>query len=226
MTGAIMNPAPSTFDLQKDWDLHLDYAVPTFELELGWKGAGRVWAEYWEVSYEGDFLSPAPIEAVFRNLQVPATEVGVVDYRFRTVAVRGALDIPILDFITLSIIGTTRYVHWFTKVRAPRQFLRDEATLDAFLPGIGPGADVFVFDKVYLYGDITWLDISFAGILPGEKHGPKIKYREAHGGVRLELLEQAHVGVEFYLLETGVKDDRHNYNQRIMGPRIWVGISF
>lgn len=224
----VASPPPrfaTEFDLQRDLDLHLAYAVPTFELELGWKGAGRVWAEYWEAQYHGSFLSPQPAEATFRNLVVPATEVAAVEYRFRTVAVRGAVEIPILDWVTLSLVGTTRYVHWFTKVRAPRQFQRQEANFDGIAPGIGPGVDVFITDKVYVYGDIAWLDFSLGGLL-GDKKGPEIHYREGHAGVRLELIEHAHVGVELYFLEVGIEDGRYDYRQRILGPRIWVEIQF
>jgi hypothetical protein len=34
------------------------------------------------------------------------------------------------------------------------------------------------------------------------------------------------VGVELYVLEIGVRSDRFEYYQRILGPRVWVGVQF
>jgi hypothetical protein len=221
VTGFTPENAPTRFDLNNDLHLNLQYAIPTFELDVGWQGAGRVWIEYWEAVFTGDFVSPAFQGVAFKNLVIPPDEIGIVNYRFRTISLNGRLDIPLLDWLTLQVILTTRYIHWETRFRAPKLGLRDVSNFDVIIPAVGPGLDVFVVDKVYLYGSIEWLDISYGG-----GHNLVYHYREAHAGLRLELVEAAHIGVEYYLLEVGADDSRHSYRQRIMGPKVWLEAQF
>jgi len=220
-TGFTPDHFPSRIDLANDLHLTLQYAIPAFEVDIGWPGAGRVWVEYWEADFKGDFLSQ-PFEGVtFKNLVVPTDEIGIVDYRFRTISLNGRLDIPVLDFVTLQLIATTRYVHWDTTVRVPKTGQKEQTNFDVIFPCIGPGVDVFIVDKVYFYGSLEWLDLSFGG-----GHQLVYHYREAHAGIRLELIDAAHVGGEFFLLEVGLNSKRHSYRQRILGPRIWVEVQF
>ena len=222
-TGFTPDRVASRFDIDHDLNFQLQYAIPTFEVDVGWQGAGRVWLEYWELYYKGDFLSPSFEGVTWKNLKVPPGEIGIVDYRFRTIALNGRLDIPVLDFVTLQIVATTRYVHWETKMRVPKTGQKDEAHIDYLFPCIGPGFDVFVVDKVYVYGSVQWLDLELGF---GKGEDVITHYREAHAGVRLELVETAHVGVEFYCLEVGLDNDRDSYRMRVIGPRIWVEVQF
>ena len=80
---------PTRFDLNSDLDLKLAYAIPTFEAEIGWQGIARtIWADYWEASSIGSFALLDPGETKLprpsENIQIPAFEVGTVDYGFRT----------------------------------------------------------------------------------------------------------------------------------------------
>ncbi|MBI3722926.1 hypothetical protein HY251_03070 [bacterium] len=207
------------FDFKRDVDLQPEFITPTFEAEVGWQGAGRVWVEYWEAHQKGEVIAPFESTLAYRNITIPRSDTARVSYQFRTVALHGSLDIPILDWVTLKITGTTRYAHFFTELRDRRIFLKDENNYDILIPGLGAGFDAFILDKIYVYGSLEWLDFSFFN------HAP-IHYREALLGVRLELLEYAHLGVEFYGLEIGVTSPRSEYHQRVLGPRIWVGIQF
>ncbi len=213
----------SRIDVNNDLSFKLQYCTPVFEVDVGWQGAGRVWIEYWELAYKADFLSPSFEGVTYKNLKVPSQEIGIVDYRFRTISLNGRLDIPVLDFVTLMIVATTRYVHWENEIRVPKTGQKDVANTDYIFPAIGPGVDVFVTDKIYVYGSVQWLDLDLGF---GKKHNVITHYREAHGGLRLELLESAHIGVEFYILEVGLKNKRDSYRQRIIGPRIWVEVQF
>ncbi len=221
VTGFTPENVPTRFDLNNDLHLNLQYAIPTFEIDVGWQGAGRVWIEYWEAVFTGDFVSPPFNGVAFKNLVIPPDEIGVVNYRFRTIALNGRLDIPVLDWVTLEIILTTRYVHFETRFRAPKLDSKEVSNYDVIIPGLGPGLDIFIVDKVYLYGSIEWLDVSFGGPQNHVYH-----YRDVHGGVRLELIEQSHIGIEYYMLEVGAEDSRHSYRQRIMGPKVWVEVQF
>jgi hypothetical protein len=112
-------------------------------------------------------------------------------------------------------------MHWETRFRAPKIDAKEVSNFDVIIPAVGPGFDIFIVDKVYLYGSVEWLDLSYGG-----GHNLVYHYREAHAGVRLELVEAAHIGVEYYLLEVGAEDSRHSYRQRIMGPKVWVEVQF
>ena len=220
VTGYTPDNFPSRLDLVHDLGLTLQYAIPAFEVDVGWPGAGRVWLEYWEAVFKGDFLSPDFLGVAFKNLVVPSDDVGIVEYSFRTIALNGRLDIPVLDWLTLEIIATTRYAHWNTTMRVPQIGAKEISNLDAIFPCIGAGFDLFIVDQIYAYGSVEYLDFSiFGGSIVSH-------YTEIHGGLRLEFIQQAHVGAEFYMLEVGLNDSRHSYRQRILGPRIFVEVQF
>jgi hypothetical protein len=222
VTGFTPGVPPSRLDLVHDLDLSLQYAIPAFEVDVGWPGAGRIWLEYWEADFNGNLISP-PFEGVaFKNLVVPPDDVGIVDYRFRTISLNGRLDIPIVDWLTLELIVTGRYAHWQTTFRVPEIGAKEVANYDTILPALGPGFDFFIIEQIYAYGSLEWLDFSLGiGGRSAVYH-----YTEIHGGLRVEIIQSAHFGLEFYMLEVGVTDDRHSYRQRILGPRVWVEVQF
>jgi hypothetical protein len=221
VSGGTPGILPTRLDLNSDLDLKLAYAIPTFEVELAWPNTARIWADYWEATWIGNFLSPGYDPTTFKNIMIPAYEVGTVNYNFRTIGAHAALEIPIVDFITLELIGTVRYVHYGTRLEAPRSGIRDRDNVDAYSPGIGAGADMFVTDMVYIYANVQWLDVSFGFI-----KGPALQYREVHAGARLEIVSHAMIGVEFYWLEVNVSSATDDYRQRMIGPRVWVGVEF
>jgi hypothetical protein len=214
--------SPGTrLDFSRDLKLQAQYVLPTFEVHVGWKGIGRVWVDYFESRYQGTF-GGANDEVFYRNVVIPQNEVGIANYEFRTIGLHGAISIPILDFITLELIGTTRYARFHSDVRAPRvAFTHDQSTLEfPFIPGLGPGFEFFILDKLYAYGDLAWIDFSVP-----KKH-PLVHYREGHLGLRYELFDHLHIGGEVEWLDIELENSRFDYTQRIIGPRLWVAAAF
>lgn len=210
----------SRLDLIKDIHLENTYVLPTFEVQLGWRGIGRVWVDYFEMEYRGDFGGTFAT-TYYRNVVIPKNEVGLETYNFRTIGAHGAISIPVLDFMTLELIFTTRYCYFFSQVRAPRiPGLKDQARLESIVPGLGPGFEFFILDKLYGYGDLAWIDFTVPN-----KH-PLVHYREGHLGLRYEFFPNLHVGGEVVWLEVDLQSSRFQYLQRIIGPRLWVALAF
>jgi len=93
--------------------------------------------------------------------------------------------------------------------------------MDIVFPSLGPGFDMFIFDKIFLFGEATWLDFTY------NNRNPVIRSRELHAGVRLELVEHAHIALEFLAVQLKVvKGHRREFNQQVVGPHIFVQIAF
>jgi hypothetical protein len=214
------NSLATRLDLQKDLHIQPAYILPTFDLQFGWRSIGRVWFDYFEIQETGEFGRPFE-PTYYRNVVIPPNEVALATYGFRTIGLHGAMAIPILDFVTLELIATTRYVWFHSTVRAPRvPFTVDESHLEAIIPGLGPGFDLSLLDKLYLSGDFAWIDFSVP------KEHPLVHYREGHLGGRYELFDHLHIGAEVVWLEVDLQNSRFNYVQRVIGPRIWVAAVF
>ena len=213
--------APGTrLDLQRDLHIEPRYILPTFEVQVGWSGIGRVWVDYFEMSYLGHF-GGTYTTTFYRNVIIPEDEVGLETYTFRTVGLHGSISIPVLDFITLELIFTTRYVYFYSQVKAPAVLgLRDEATLNTIIPGLGPGFEFFILDKFYAYGDLAWIDFT----VPQKR--PLVHYREGHLGVRYEMFSNIHIGGEVVWLDVDIANYRINYHQDLIGPRFWIALAF
>lgn len=206
--------------------LQLDpaYVLPTFEVHLAWQNAGRVYAQYIENVWHGEAVTDVP--RFFEEAEFPAGAFIETRYRFRTIALGGELHIPISDFLTLRLITTQRYVKHEIRVRSVTQGISERNSVETFMPTIGGGIDIFIWNVISAYGDIQWLDVStslFGAVDPRWKY----RYVEWRVGVRLELVQHAHLALELYSLDTTITDSgRDRYRQYLFGPRLQVAILF
>lgn len=206
--------------------LELDpiFVLPTFEVHLSWANAGRVSVQYLEAGWDGETQT-----AVGRNIEEVFIEPGnILDtrYRFRSIALAGELHIPILDFATLRLMATTRYVYHWQKVRAFPKGASVKNRVEGLIPVLGAGVDVYVWDMITIYGDMQWLDFR-TSLFGGGDEQYEFGYREWRLGVRLELVEHAWIMLEWFHLETKViEGGAEEYEQRLGGPRLQVAILF
>jgi hypothetical protein len=203
------------------------YVLPTFEVQLSWANAGAVSLQYFEAVWHGHEFSGVPRN--FEEATISAGSFIDTTYHFRTIALAGALYIPLTDFLTGKIITTQRYVRYETNIRStfPTPVLVSRRnSVETLIPTIGVGLDASIIQQIAVYGDIQWLDFTtdWAG---ASNTRWTYKYREWHLGVRLELVEHAHVSVEWFFLDTTVIDGgRERYTQTLQGPRVQVAILF
>lgn len=209
-------------DFDSDLDLDPAFVLPTFEVALTWANGGRLWVQYVETVWQGEKVTAEAYR--FDGVRFPLFEVADTRYHYRTVALCEAVDIPVSDFITLSVVSTQRYIRHETRIRAG--FTTQKSSLEVILPGIGAGAEVLIYDMVIAYGDVQWLDFR-TSILGGDDKEYTLKYREWRAGLRFMLVEHAHILAEWYSLQTIVKEGpRERYKQSLDGVRIQVSVLF
>lgn len=209
-------------DFDKDLDLDPVFLLPTFEVALTWANGGRLWIQYIETVWQGEKVIKEPFR--FDNTKYPRYEVADTRYSYRTISFAQAVDIPLTEYITLYILSTERYIRHETRIRA--KYTSRNSSLEAILPGIGLGAEVLVYDMITLYGDVQWLDFT-TSFLGGQDKELTLKYREWRAGIRLMLVEHAHILVEWYSLQTIVKEGtQERYKQLLDGVRIEVSVLF
>jgi hypothetical protein len=214
----------SELDFGRDLDLQPVWLMPTFEVALSWANAGRLMIQYTEAEWVGE-------ERMRRNLKIEekifrANRIIDSRYRFRTIALVGRLDIPIADWLSAWIVTTQRYVKYEARFKELPGERRVHNSLETFLPVIGIGLEAYVYDMITIYGDLQYLDFT-TSMFGGEDNEHVQRYREWKVGARLMLVEHAHVMVEFYSLETRVKERETDfYKQELQGVRVQVAILF
>lgn len=200
------------------------FVVPTFEVHLAWQNAGRVSIQYFEGYWYGEQVSTKPL--TYEENVIPPGSYLESRYRFRTIALAGELQIPLTDFLVGKLITTQRYVKFESKIRAIEQGISDRNSVETLVPTVGVGLDVLVWDMISAYGEFQYLDFTIDWF--GAKDGRwDFRYQEWRLGVRLELVEHAHVMLEWYSLDLTVEDGRQDrYKQELQGPRLQVAILF
>lgn len=212
-------------DFLRKLDLAQQFVVPTFEVELAWPNVGGLRVQYLEALYQGETQSQFQI-LQFEEQRINVSNVLNTRYRFRTVALGGHVDIPLAEFITLKVMSTFRYVKNEIRIRATPQGISVRNSQESIVPTIGAGIDVFIWNVISVYGDIQWLDFR-TSILGAEDSRWRFHYREWRAGVRLELIEHAHVMVEWYSLTLGIRDYfTEEYLTDLQGLRVMVSIQF
>lgn len=219
----------SRWSFRRTVDLNELLVLPTFEVTFGWQNAGAITLQYVEAQWEGETQTFVPLrfeEQIFNNGTLLETR-----YRWRSIAVRGELDIPVLDWVSAKIVTTQRYVKHEVRVRgfSPTQAASERNSFEAIIPTIGAGADVLIWNVISVYGDVQWLDFR-TSTFGAEDKRLTFKYREWRAGVRLELVEHAHIMAEYYSIETlvreGFNENKEEYRQNLQGVRVQVAILF
>lgn len=212
-------------DFLRKLDLDQQLIVPTFEVELAIPNVGGLRIQYLESLFRGE------VQNNFQILQFEEQRINVANildsrYRFRTIALGGHLDIPLADFITLRGMTTFRYIKNEVKIRASPQGISVRNSQEAIVPTIGAGLDILIWNVISAYGDLQWLDFRTT-LLGGTDDRWSFRYREWRAGVRLELVEHAHVMVEWYSLFIEARDyNTEKYNTDLQGLRVMVSIQF
>lgn len=212
---------------QRVLDLEPALVIPSFEVHLNWAGLGKVSVQYLESRWSGEKLSG--VARRFEEVLIEPSSILDTTYYFRSISVTGELEIPVLDFAKLRILFTTRYVKHEIKIREYKStgFLASmRNSVEAILPVLGAGADIFIWGPIWLYGDIQWLDFR-TNLFGGGDDEYKLGYTEWHAGVRLELIQHAHISLEYFFLDTEVvKEKTDEYEQNLAGFRLQVAILF
>jgi hypothetical protein len=114
--------------------------------------------------------------------------------------------------------------------RGGRRIFRAHDTLETIVPTIGLGVDVLIWNVISAYGEIQYLDFTtdlFGTASQSDERGYESRYHEFRVGLRLELVEHAHVSVEYYGLELRSKlGNAEIYEQDLHGFRVEVSILF
>lgn len=212
-----------------DWDRQLDldpnFLVPTFEVELAWEQTGGLRMQYIESHWRGEVQNNQRVFQV-EEQRINVSNILETRYVFRTIALGGYIDVPLMEFLNARVMTTFRYVKNEIKIRASPQGISVRNSQESIVPTVGGGLDVFVWNIISVYGDIQWLDFR-TSVLGGEDDRWRFRYREWRAGVRLELVEHAHVSVEWYSLYLDIRDYNHEtYKTDIQGIRVMVSIAF
>ena len=228
----VVTKEPGTdYSFRRTLDLDPEFVVPTFELQLGWANAGRIFVQYLESVWRGD--NQLRIDTNFEIQTFRANTILETRQRIRTIAVGGALALPVADFLSLSLITTQRYIKYETKLRGFEANGPGAAvarnSMEVFMPTLGLGADVFLWNIVSVYGNIQWLDFSTDLVGTLDRRWD-FQYHEWRLGIRLELVKHAHMSVEYYFLETRARDSKdgiqEEYSSRLEGLRLQVAVLF
>lgn len=217
----------SKFSFDRVLELEDIFVIPTFEVSFAWENGGRIGIQYLEGVWYGEAVNGQPRryeESVFN-----AGDFLESRYRYRTIAFMGEVFIPltfISDALTLRIITTQRYIKQESKVRSVTSRQSERNSIETLVPTLGVGIDLLIWEVISGYADIQYLDFTTSWF-GGEDGRWEMHYREWHVGVRLELVEHAHVMLEWYSVETTVEDGRKDkYRQDLSGPRLQVAILF
>ena len=220
----------SKISFRRTLDLDPLLVMPTFEVSFGWANGGRLWAQYIEGAWNGETQSARPI--FFEEQIFPAQTFIDSRYKYRTIAVGGELHIPISEWALGRVLTIQRYVKHEVRIRGfngQTTFRAARDSLETFVPTIGVGVDILAFGVVTVYGDIQWLDFR-TSIQGGKSSKYEVNYREWRAGVRLELVEHAHIMGEWFSLEhrfrRGSADEKESYLNELNGVRIQVAILF
>ncbi|MEZ6187765.1 MAG: hypothetical protein R3F62_22495 [Planctomycetota bacterium] len=218
------------FSFRRTIDLDPLYVLPTFEVSLGWQNGGRLWVQYFEARWNGETQTANSL--FFEEQVIPAQSFIDSRYAYRTIAAGGELHIPLAEWALLRITTIQRYVKHEFRVRAfssQRTFVSSRDSLETFVPTIGGGVDIFAWGVVTVYGNMQWLDFR-TSLFGGEDGKYEVAYREWSAGVRLELIEHAHIMGEWFSLEhtfrRGDSSQRETYRTELNGVRIQVAILF
>jgi hypothetical protein len=217
----------SKFSFDRVLELEDIFVIPTFEVSFAWENGGRIGIQYLEGVWYGEAVNGQPRryeESVFN-----AGDFLESRYRYRTIALMGEVFIPltfISDALTLRIITTQRYIKQESKIRSVTSRQSERNSIETLVPTLGVGIDLLIWEVISGYADIQYLDFTTSWF-GGEDGRWEMHYREWHVGVRLELVEHAHVMLEWYSVETTVEDGRKDkYRQDLSGPRLQVAILF
>lgn len=217
----------SNLSFKRVLDLDPALVIPTFEVHLNWAGLGKISFQYIEARWNGEKVTA--VARTFEEVFIEPRSILETVYHYRSVSFTGELEVPVLDFATLRLLFTTRYVKHEVRIREYKttgQVASMHNTVEGILPVLGAGADVFIWGPIWLYGDIQWLDFR-TSIFGGSDKRYDLKYLEWHAGARLELVEHAHISLEYFVLETTVRKSKTDeYEQGLHGFRLQVAILF
>ena len=220
----------SKISFRRTLDLDPLFVMPTFEVSFGWANGGRLWGQYLEGAWNGETQTARPV--FFEEQIFPSQTFIDSRYRYRTIALGGELHSPITEWALGRVLTVQRYVKHEVRIRGfngQTTFTAARDSLETFVPTIGVGVDILAFGVVTVYGDIQWLDFR-TDVLGGKKGKYEVNYREWRAGVRLELVEHAHVMAEWFSLEhrfrRGRTGEQESYLNELNGVRVQVAILF
>jgi len=217
----------SNLSFKRVLDMDPALVIPTFEVHLNWASLGKISLQYIESRWTGERVTAVPRK--FEEVLIEPASILETVYYYRSIAFTGELEVPILDFAKLRLLFTTRYVKHEVRIREYKTTGRVASmhnSVEGILPVLGAGAEMFIWGPIWLYGDIQWLDFR-TSLFGGSDKRYDLKYLEWHAGARLELVEHAHISLEYFLLETTVrKSDTDEYEQGLHGFRLQVAILF
>lgn len=222
----------SHLDFDEDLNLTPIFLMPTFEIGLNWNNGGTVNLQYTEAKWTGAAVVDRDMR--FEGKTIQRDELLITRFRFRSIALRGELDIPIADWLRAYIVTTQRYFKFETTMRLAkrnsRRIFRAHDTLETIVPTIGLGVDVLIWNVISVYGEVQYLDFTtdlFGTTSQSDERGYESRYHDFRVGVRLELVEHAHVSVEYFGLELRSKlGNSEIYEQDLHGIRVEVSILF
>jgi hypothetical protein len=217
----------SNLSFKRVLDMDPALVVPTFEVHLNWASLGKISLQYIESRWTGEKVTA--VARKFEEVLIEPASILETTYYYRSISFTGELEVPILDFAKLRLLFTTRYVKHEVRIREYKTTGRLASmrnSVEGILPVLGAGGEVFIWGPIWLYGDIQWLDFR-TSLFGGSDKRYDLKYLEWHAGARLELVEHAHISVEYFLLETTVRKGRTDeYEQGLHGFRLQVAILF
>jgi hypothetical protein len=212
------------FHLNRDADLEPLYVMPTFEIALNWDNGGEIVIEYMEGVWHGQNRLEKTLD--FEENLASANDSLDTKYRFRSLALLGSIDLPVADWLKFMVLTTNRYMKFEVEVETDSGVFEERNSSEGYAPAFGVGVDVLVWNVISAYGDIQWLDFT-TEVFGGETGEYKFRYHEWRAGVRLELVQHAHISLEYYVLDLKiVKGESETFVQSLTGFRLFVSVLF
>lgn len=219
----------TSFSIEDDLDADTQFFLPVFEVDFDSGGFGRYVLEYSEFRLKGaDFLQ-RPI--FFDGSNFPANAPIRSKYEFRTLAATAIFGIPIDNWIDINIIGSARYLNFYTSLTAPRNFVAADDTVEAVIPTLGLGADLLIFEGFRVFGSIQAISFSLDGSSTGEllllgDDESEVSSREIRVGGSYDFTPWLTGRLEFRSFRISLRKDKAKIRQEYDGIVFGVEVKF
>jgi hypothetical protein len=219
----------SSFSAEDELDAEGELTVPAFELLYDSGAAGRFGFEYFDLRLRGS-TDQAP-QILFDGRLYPAGARIRSRYEFRSMKLTGAFPFPLADWFDAEARFSLRYLRWFTSLSAPEALAVTDETTRVFVPSLGGGADVFVFDGLFAFGSYELVGFSVDSGLASQlvtfaDDDADVFLRDWRVGLRYEITPYLELRGEYRSLKLRIKAKEARYRQTLDGWSGGVAVSF
>jgi hypothetical protein len=216
----------NSFSIEDDLNANIELFLPVFAVELNSGGFGRYLLEYSEFRLSGaDFLK-RPI--FFDGVNFPQDAPIRSKYEFRTLGATGIFNLPLDNWIDVSLLVSVRYLQFYTSLKAPRSFAKADDTVESLVPTVGLGLDLFLAEGFYVFGSYQILGYSLGSQKETEflllDEDSRVFTRDWRAGVRYQFTPWVAARLEVRSLTLRVRKGkaelRQDYDGLVFGVEV------